>query len=288
MAKQAALLLVALTLATSLAVVAYLRFSGPQAVATAPASSLADFPLDAATRSALALPKALKEISGLAVVDETTLLAHNDENAVVYRVDLDSSEVSKWLVVGDPVLRMDIEGIATIGDDVYLIDSGGILVSIPGGVRRGGVVTDFGRIDTGLGSACEIEGLDADFEPGTLVIACKEMRDGSDGIAIFSFDVASAQARELFRLDPDQFERKPNPSGVTRAFGHYVLIAGRDRLIFEVTRTGSIVSVSRLGKKHHPQAEGIALLPSMERLLIADEGGGLTSYACPVATCGAH
>ncbi len=58
------------------------------------------------------LPKALKEISGLALTQDERLFAIEDESANVFELDYDQGRLIKRFAVSDPVLRGDFEGIA--------------------------------------------------------------------------------------------------------------------------------------------------------------------------------
>jgi hypothetical protein len=74
------------------------------------------------------------------------------------------------------------------------------------------------------------------------------------------------------------------PSGIERhrETGTYLLIAGPQAAIAEVSVEGRVLAVSRLDAERHPQPEGVAI--GLDgRLLIADEdrdnGGRLAQYA---------
>ena len=63
------------------------------------------------------------------------------------------------------------------------------------------------------------------------------------------------------------------PSGITRQFGHYVVVAGKDRELIEVKPNGEVVQRLKLKKKSHVQSEGVGFM-SDGRLVLADEGRG--------------
>jgi uncharacterized protein YjiK len=54
--------------------------------------------------------------------------------------------------------------------------------------------------------------------------------------------------------------------------GRYLVLAGRERAIAELTETGEVAAVARLRHHDHPQAEGLAVAKD-GALLVADEGG---------------
>lgn len=66
-----------------------------------------------------------------------------------------------------------------------------------------------------------------------------------------------------------------NPSGIAieAESGRHIMVAARQRSIFQLSGDGKLLDAIILPKKkHHPQAEGIEIT-SDGRLLIADEGG---------------
>ena len=56
----------------------------------------------------------IREVSGLAALSATEVLLHDDEEAIVYRFNLISEEVSRQLQLEDDPLRGDFEGIAVL------------------------------------------------------------------------------------------------------------------------------------------------------------------------------
>lgn len=230
-----------------------------------------------------ALPKELREISGLALW-RATLLAHNDELGRVYAIDPKSGQVRPWLTLqGAP--RDDFEGIAVIGDNGWLMTSTGRLYQFP--VASSQIPVAFRKVDTGLGKQCEFEGLAAD-SGNVLLLPCKVPARGKD-VVIHRWDVtrgapaapatitvpASALAAAgLKSFRPSAIERDP-------ATGHLLMLSANPAALLELDRAGRIVAAISL--KGHPQAEGIAL-PAGHELLIADEGvkslGSLSRHAC--------
>jgi hypothetical protein len=65
-----------------------------------------------------------------------------------------------------------------------------------------------------------------------------------------------------------------SPSAVARMSetGNFVVLAGRQGLIAEITPAGAVVGTRALERRLHPQPEGIAFLGD-SLLVISDEGG---------------
>ena len=87
-----------------------------------------------------ALPAALHEISGLAL-HRGLLLAHDDELGRVYSINPATGAVAVFATLQGPI-RDDFEGIAVLGDTIWLMTSAGRLYGVkaradqhPGRVR---------------------------------------------------------------------------------------------------------------------------------------------------------
>lgn len=236
------------------------------------------------------LPRALREISGLAFTDDGRLLAHDDERAVVYQVDYKAGTIAKTFQLGNAPPG-DYEGITVAAGRVYMITSNGKLYEFAEG--KDGQSVPFTMTDTGAGSVCEIEGITWDPASRALLLLCKTF-----------FRKELKGTITLLRWSPDQKkwmspDRVTVPltkrirqmlggdfrgSDVTRdpRSGHFVAVAGINRAAAEFTAAGDLVALGPLGK-HHSQAEGIAIARD-GATLVSDEGTGgpahLAVYAC--------
>lgn len=241
---------------------------------------------DAAVRTEL--PRALREISGLAVTADGRLFGHGDERAVISQIDPRSGDVVKAFELGEDALRGDFEGLAVAGDRFYLVTSDGIIYEAQEG--GDGARVPYHRFDTGAGQHCEVEGLAFEAAQRTLLIACKSVSidrlRGSVVVLRWSldrreFDVGLPIRMSEAALSALTNDRRFRPTGIEwhSASGNLYLIAGPDGLIAEVTLEGRVLATKRLPRIHR-QPEGIAFLPDMT-MVIADEGrrrGRLTLY----------
>ena len=112
------------------------------------------------TRTAVAkwiMPPKLREISGLVLTSRGTVLAHDDNAGRVYEIDPKSGVLLKgFSLMGNQ--KEDFEAVAIAGNDIYLMASDGKLFRFREGAD--GQQVQFIMFDTGLGKACEFEGLD--------------------------------------------------------------------------------------------------------------------------------
>jgi len=226
------------------------------------------------------LPKKLRELSGLALTSDERLLGVTDEIAIVYEIDYENGRLVKAFAFGDPAIRGDFEGIAVLEDTVWLMTSKGDIF----GAREGadGEHVSFQHFDTGLGKYCELEGLGQDRVNNLLVLACKKMNKKRGELKLFDLSVTDSDVSVVDdMLLPEKAiaelidSKHVNPSGVAieAESGRRIMVAARQRAIFQLSGDGELIDAILLQKKkRHKQAEGIEIT-SDGRLLIADEGG---------------
>jgi SdiA-regulated len=230
------------------------------------------------------LPKRLEEVSGLAATGDGRLLAHNDERGLISEVDPTTGDVRNAFAIvadGEPIAA-DFEGIAVLDDRVYVATSDGVIYDCPQGADGENVTCE--SYDTGLGSEYELESVGSDVDRRELVLVSKRPR--SPALAgLVGIDRWSAQEKRLIAggrvtvpyaeftrgLDDDEFE--PSSVEVDPATGNYLVLAGPQKALAEVTPQGRVLSVAALPRRLHEQPEGIALTTD-GALVIADEGGG--------------
>ena len=226
----------------------------------------------------MVLPKALKEVSGLANY-EGDLLAIADERGRIYRISFSNESVERVGAFGDPPVKGDFEGIAVSADTVFAVTSKGVLYS-----KNLDEPDDaFDSVDTGIGELCEIEGLH--WHNQLLYILCKTpyADDLKKHLAIFAWDPRTKQrvTEQDFQLSWRQFElskEKIHPSGLLVTEDMFFVIAAREKVWLKVNRRTNETTSGRLSSSHD-QAEGIAIQDGAT--YIADEGnkrGTVTRY----------
>jgi len=236
------------------------------------------------------LPARLREISGLALTVDGRVFAHGDERAIVSQIDYRRGAIIKSFSLGSPVRPDDFEGLAIVDGRFFLITSTGRLYEF--GEGKDGAAVPYTVLDTGLGAVCEIEGLAYEPSDRSLLIGCKQPHDrllqGFVTVLRWSLDRRRAATPPRVSVPMAAVVRGTNakgfaPSAIERdaATGHYVVIAGPQSVVTEMTPGGAIVASRPLQRGTHPQPEGIALLGDSV-VLIADEGGHghglLTAY----------
>ncbi len=221
------------------------------------------------------LPHGLREISGLALDSRQRLFGHGDEVAVIYQIDYAAGSIVKRFAFGDPAAAGDFEGIAWVGQRLYLVTSDGELLY--GREGPDGAHMPFEQRDTGLGRQCEIEGLDYDAAGHRLLMVCKKVRHSEPAhqIVVLTWSLDTETPGPSLHVPWPADVHRLNPSGVTvsPATGHLLLVAARQHAVLDLAGDGTLTSAFALPHADHPQMEGIALTPA-GHLIIADEGRG--------------
>lgn len=226
------------------------------------------------------LPRALKEVSGLAVMDTSHVLTVTDEQAIVYRINLETGAVDALFAFGNPPIKGDFEGITVAGKDVYIINSRGHLYRGIDGLAGGDDVA-FEVFDTGLEEFCEVEGLH--YEAPRFLIACKTnyRKEDKGDLLIYEWTADSKGVTVHLHVPTAGLipSKNLNPSGVFTVDRHIYLVAAKQDALLLFDRNGALVLAREL--KGHPQAEGIVVMPD-GTIVIADEGkskgGTITRY----------
>jgi uncharacterized protein YjiK len=237
------------------------------------------------------LPRALREISGLAISRDGRFFAHGDEQADIFEIDPLTGRAMRRFSLGEKTARGDFEGIAIAGSRFFLVTSAGGIVEFAAG-------TDGERVDytvhRGLpGEDCEVEGLEYDAHSDSLLLACKTAfsKPLESRLVVFAFPLASMNAESQPRLSsPLDFliaadlgdEVSPSGIAIHPIAGTIFVLAAQQHLLVELSAEGQPLGARRLSDRSHRQPEGIAFALD-GTLWIADEGGNgraaLTRYA---------
>ncbi len=240
-----------------------------------------DFGFNDPTRR-LQLVDGLKEISGLAVASENTVYAHNDEYGIVYEINLEDGAVASVFALGDPTVKADFEGVAAAEGRIFLVTSTGLIFETLRGGHRERV--RYNIYDTGAGEFCEIEGITSAPARGEFLLMCKTPhKTALNGrLVVFKWslvnrtpvstpwlDISLAElltARERRNFRPSAIEWRARDDML-------IMLSARSHLLLALRRDGTLIAKKELPVKVHPQAEGVAIMPSGD-LVIADEGVG--------------
>lgn len=232
------------------------------------------------------LPGALAEISGLAL-HRGLLLAHDDEIGRVYSINPATGAVAVFATLRGPV-HDDFEGIAVLGDTVWLMTSHGLLYGLKAVASTTPV--PFVRRNTGLAKHCELEGLAADESEGVLFLPCKLLSKNQGGVVVYRWDVArgALATPASVRIAPASLKSagaprlRPSAIEVVPGTRHLLVLSSSPPALLEFDGIGAAHGYVRLASRH-AQPEGLAIAANGD-LFISDEGGHgkgmLSIYRC--------
>lgn len=246
----------------------------------------------------LKLPSALDEISGLSMnAAGTHLLAVQDEDGMIFWIDLEKEEVSDEITFWKDG---DYEGIEAVGETIYVVKSTGTLYEVS--IIEGKAVTK--KYNEFLKEDNDVEGLAFDPTTGQLLLACKANAGTAEELdltkAIYAFDLEKkklledprycirlAQVNDYLNTDPlirkleklEEFFAPGesdfgfSPSALARhpQTGHLYILSSVGKLLMVINQDGQILHIEKLKKSIHPQPEGICFDPK-GNLFIANEG----------------
>jgi uncharacterized protein YjiK len=223
------------------------------------------------------MPRDLGEISGLALTADGRLLTHDDEQGRVTVIDPRRGVTLKHFWIGQSV-RADFEGITDADGTIYLIASNGKLFEFHEGAD--GDHVHYSVHDTHLGAECEFEGVAFDSATKTLLLPCKNVAQKQlrDHVVVYRWNLQTSDApRDAMIKIPLQKVIGANgwkafhPSDITvdPVSGNYVMVAGPEQGLLEITPSGEVVRSEPLSGKHH-RAEGIAITRD-GLLMVSDE-----------------
>jgi uncharacterized protein YjiK len=196
------------------------------------------------------LPKELAEISGLAVRGNE-LYTVTDEKGKVYVLDRENGHILRTIDFGEDG---DYEGIAVVGEDIWVVNSEGTLYRISGERTE--------TYPTWLEKGNDAEGLVYDAEHNRLLIACKSDIRGDgrpkENRYVFAFDLERRVLGEEAVLSIPR-RNAFSPSGIAvHADGSLYLCSSVGNWLAWVDADGTIRSQRKLSKRRLPRAEGIA------------------------------
>ncbi|MFN2601552.1 MAG: hypothetical protein ABR582_02220 [Gemmatimonadaceae bacterium] len=222
------------------------------------------------------LPSELKEISGLALTKDGRLLTHDDNVGRIYEIDPKSGIVLNEFTLGIGV-QGDFESIAIANDEIFLLNSNGVLYRFKEGKEGAGVPFTF--VDLRLGRACEFESMAYQADSAWLVMPCKRSTDKKtqDNLVIYRWRLQGPDSARLSTMNVPLAEitsrtgwKGFHPSDMTidPETGNYVIISSHENGLVEMTPAGVVERAQRL-PGDHGQPEGVAI--TKDRILIISD-----------------
>lgn len=247
------------------------------------------------------MPAELREISGLAYLDDSTLAAIQDEDAKIYLLSKKSGKLLNVYSFGE---KGDYEGITMVGSTAWAVKSNGDLFRVEQFGQDRPIVTKY---STPLSTTNNVEGLVYDRETNSLLIACKgkpglkneEKYEGFKAIYSFGLDELKLDTSPKYLIDLSVIEAYRSqgtirefyikatkktglisdalffePSGIAihPQTNHLYIISHTAKLLLVLNRQAEIINIQRLNPGLFNQPEGICFSPD-GTLFISNEGG---------------
>jgi uncharacterized protein YjiK len=243
-----------------------------------------------------ALPDILHEISGITEIDSSTIACVQDENGILFIYDLKKKRIRRQFFFHSDG---DYEGIARIGEKIFILRSDGKLYEVSNykvpGFTRIAYSTEIPSNDN--------EGLCYDRNKNRLLIAPKSKigKDDDDKKkrVIYAFNLNTKKITEkpviVFQLKEIKkyavqnkvdvpFKKKkkgkkskpvidlrPSAIGIHPITNKLFVLSGMEQLIFVFNINGAIEYMEKLDPELFNQPEGIAFLDNGD-LLVSNEG----------------
>ncbi|TYB76129.1 hypothetical protein ES677_10135 [Bizionia gelidisalsuginis] len=212
------------------------------------------------------LPKALKEVSGIAWLSPATFACIQDEDGSIYVYDITSKSIIKRIDFAGPG---DYEGIAIVNKDAYIMRSDGILFEVTDFQSQDKKVTTF---STGFSIKHNMETLTYNNNTNRLITAPKDegLKDKNfkslyeidletkiRGVQPFLKIDMNAEAFNTFRKKKAEKTFNPSDAAIHPETKDIYILEGKHPKLVIFTPEGDIKKVIRLNKDEFPQPEGI-------------------------------
>ncbi len=218
------------------------------------------------------LKKELKEISGLSFVNPKMLVAVQDENGFIFRLNFDNFEKGKKIDFGK---KGDYEGITNAFDRYYILKSNGHIISVNlAGKDKIVYKPDFK-------DKIEFEGLCFDKKNNQLLILCKNhpSKKKNKYINVYSFDLSKKEFAKKPFIKVNKKEAGiynangllPSGIAINPIDGYIYIVSSIGKKLIVLDQDGKYVHYYNLDKTIYIQPEGLSFSENGE-LYIASEG----------------
>ncbi len=226
------------------------------------------------------LPFDLREISGIAWLEDGKIAAVQDEDGIIFIYDLKMNQVEKEINFGQPG---DYEGIAVNGTDAYVMRSDGAILAIHNFEDSDRTVKIY---KTPFTDENNMETLELDVDRNSLLISPKDRDSSSDsfkGVYAFSLVTKEMATEPIIKINmtDEALERlkendlyktfRPSDLAIHPKTKEIYLLEGAKPKLLILDVNGSLKNAYGFDRKLFPQPEGITFSPD-GTLYISSEG----------------
>lgn len=245
------------------------------------------------------LPVSLREISGMTIIDESTVACVQDENGIIFIYDISKSEIRKMINFGPDG---DYEGISLVNSTIYILRSDGLLFKM----ENYKTSSSSEKIELNGIKADNNEGLCFDRKNNRLLIIPKE-KNRKEGFRenhlIYGFDPVqdSLASKPAIKIDlsevtryidennvavlkkagkkgkkdkknTKEFNFKPSEICIHPVTGKIFVLSGEELMLFVFNTDGTIEYAEKLNPAIFTMPEGLAFFENGD-MLISNEAG---------------
>ncbi len=223
------------------------------------------------------LPSSLKEISGIAFIDNNRIACVQDEEGTIYIFNRTNGKVEKEIPFGK---AGDYEGIAIVGTTAYVQRADGKIFEVADYNSGKPSVTEH---STPLTAKQNVEGLGYDKKNNRLLLAIKGKEPASDEYkGIYAFDLSSKKmatepvvkidlTHDIWKDISKKNKIQPSDLEVHPSTGDLYIVDGADPKLLVMDERGNKKNLYQLSDNDFMQPEGIAFSEAGE-LFISNEG----------------
>ena len=247
-----------------------------QEASTPPIESadIADPGYDFSRAEVVTLKKKLREISGIAALEDGKLAAVQDESGIIYILDEKSGEVLNTI---DFAGKGDYEDIAVNAEYYFVLESSGIIYRVP---RSGTANVD--SYTLGGKKKKEFESLYLDRNK--LVLICKACGKDDRSKDAYCFDLQKLEFESstclgielnaVLQKMPAGTLLKPSAAAINSIDQKLYVLCSVGKVLLKCSKAGAVEQIIPLDAKIFRQPEGICF-KSDGTLFISNEGAGL-------------
>ena len=224
------------------------------------------------------LPETLKEVSGIAFLEDQKIAAVQDENGTIFIYNLETSKIEDQI---DFSGGGDYEGISVSGTTAYVLKSNGTIYKIENFASNPAVTEHKLPLDNKL----DMEGLHFDTAGQRLLIVHKEKDPETTAYkGIYAVDPQNMKLQEepvykirfenaIFEgLEEDSFNRiKPSEINIHPQTGEILILAAENPKLLILDPKGNPKNLHFLNPDDFPQPEGLTF-DTLGNLYISNEG----------------
>src|SRR5258706_9249050 len=222
----------------------------------------------------------LREISGIFWVNDSTMLAQNDESGKIFTINLLDKQDFKYPTIefGE---KNDYEDIVKVDSSAFLLVSTGQIIEVPGYARGGDVP---GTMVASLEGKNEFETMYYDKDVNSIIILCKSCHKEKDEVrTAYRFDLATHRLIDTpyftisinvirKKLDDNRAEFRPSAAAIHPILNKLYIVSSIGKLLVITDKRGNVEQAMPISSTIFNQPEGITFAANGD-MYISNEAG---------------